>query len=65
MDFSSRFLTLIFAAAIALVGCSEPLWEPPIPGSIMAERSSLDNSLLARVIAAETQGTYALEVRDV
>ena len=31
----------------------------------MAERSSLDNSLLARVIAAETQGTYALEVRDV
>ena len=65
MHFSARFSTLILAAAIAVVGCSEPLWEPPIPGSIMTERSSLDNSLLARVIAAETQGTYALEVRDV
>ena len=65
MHFSARFSTLIFAAAIALVGCSGPLWEPPISGSVMAERSSPDKSLLARVIAAEAQGTYTLEVRDV
>jgi hypothetical protein len=31
----------------------------------MAERSSPDKYLMARVIAAETQGTYILEVRDV
>jgi hypothetical protein len=31
----------------------------------VAESSSPDNSLLARVIAAEAQGTYTLEVRDV
>ena len=65
MHFSARFSTLIIAAAIALIGCSEPLWGPPIPGSVMAERSSPDKSLLARVIAAEAQGTYTLEVRDV
>lgn len=65
MHFLPRLPTLIFATAIALVGCSGPLWEPPIPGSVMAERSSPDNSLLARVIAAEAQGTYTLEVRDV
>jgi len=65
MHFSSRFLILIFATAIALVGCSGPLWEPPIPGSVMAERSSPDNSLLARLIAAEAKGTYTLAVRDI
>lgn len=65
MHFSSRFSTFIFAAAIALVGCSGSLWEPPLPGSVMAERSSPDTYLMARVIAAETQGTYILEVRDV
>ena len=65
MHFSSRFLTLIFATAIALVGCSGQLWEPPIPGSVMAKRSSPDNSLLARLIAAEAKGTYTLEVRDI
>jgi|GEM_PF-1390626 hypothetical protein len=65
MHFSARFSTLILAAAIAVVGCSEPLWEPPIPGSVMAERSSPDKSLLARVIAAEAQGRYTLEVCDV
>ncbi len=31
----------------------------------MVERSSPDNSLLARVIAAEAIGTYTLEVRDI
>lgn len=64
MHFSLRFSTFIFAAAIALVSCSESLWEPPLPGSVLAERSSPDKSLLARVIAAEAQGTYTLEVRD-
>jgi hypothetical protein len=65
MHFSSRFPTLIFATVIALVGCSGPLWKPPIPGSVMAKRSSPDNSLLARVIAAEAKGTYTFEVRDI
>jgi len=65
MHFSSQFSTFIFAAAIALVGCSGPPWEPPLPGSVLAERSSPDKSLLARLIAAEAQGTYTLEVRDV
>jgi len=65
MHFSSRFATLISATVIALVGCSGPLWEPPIPGSVMAEHSSPDNSLLARVIVAETKGTYILEVCDI
>ncbi len=65
MPFSSRFSTFIFATAIALIGCSGPLWEPPLPGTVMAERSSPDKNLLARVIAAEAQGTYTLEVRDV
>ena len=65
MHFSSRFLTLIFATAIALVSCSGPLWKPPIPGSVMAERSSPDNNLLARVIATEAKGTYTFEVRNI
>ena len=64
MRLSTRCSTLIFAAAIALVGCSEPLWQA-VPGSVMVERSSPDNSLLARVIAAEAIGTYTLEVRDI
>ena len=50
---------------MALAACSGPLWEPPIPGSAMAERSSPDNSLLARVIAAETLQKYTLEVSDI
>ena len=64
MHFSLRFSTSIFAAAIALVGCSGPLWEPPFPGSVIAERLSPDKSLLAQVIATEVQGTYTIEVRD-
>ena len=65
MHFSLRFSTFIFAAVIALVGCSGPPWEPLLPGSVLAERSSPDKSLLAQVIAAEAQGTYTLGVRDV
>jgi hypothetical protein len=65
MPFESRFQTFILATAIALVCCSGPLWEPPIPGSVMAERSSPDNTLLARVIAVKAKGTYTLEVRNV
>ena len=65
MHFLLRFSTIIFAAAIALVGCSGPPWEPPLPGSVLAERSSPDKRLLAQVIAAEAQGTYTLGVRDV
>ena len=64
MHFSSRFSIFIFAAAITLAGCSGSLWEPPLLGSVMAERSSPDKSLFARVTAAEVQGTYTLEVRD-
>lgn len=64
MHFSLRFSNIIFAAAIALVGCSGPLWEPLLPGSVIAEHSSPDKRLLSRVIAAEDQGTYTLEVRD-
>jgi hypothetical protein len=65
MHFLTRFSTLIFAAAIALVGCSELLWEPPIPGSVMAELTNPDKSLSARVIAREGQGTYIFEVRKI
>ena len=65
MHFSARFSTLIFAAAIALVGCSGLFWEPPIPGSVMAESYSPDKSLSARVIATEGQGTYIFEVRKI
>jgi hypothetical protein len=65
MPFASRFLTLILATAIALSGCSDPLWEPPVPGSVMAELMSPDNSLVARVIAAQTKGAYTFEVRNV
>jgi hypothetical protein len=66
MHFSARFSTLIFAAAIALVDCSGLLWEPPIPGSVMAESYySPDKSLSARVIATEGQGTYIFEVRKI
>ena len=52
------------ATAIVLSGCSDSLWEPPIPGSVIAKRLSPDNSLLARVIAAKTKGTYIFEVQD-
>ncbi len=65
MPFASRLQTFIFATAIALGGCSGPLWESPIPGAVMAERTSPDSSLLARVIAAKSKGTYTLEVHDV
>ena len=51
------------ATAIVLSGCSDSLWEPPIPGSVIAKRLSPDNSLLARVIAAKTKGTYIFEVQ--
>ena len=64
MHFSSRFSTFIFAAAIGLFGCSGPLWEPPVPESVIAESYSPDKSLLGRVIAAEDQGTYTLEVHN-
>ena len=65
MHFSLRFSTFIFAAAIALVGCSSPLWEPPVSGSVIVERSSPDKKLLARLITAEAPGAYTLEVRDI
>ena len=65
MHFPGRCSILFLAAAIALVGCYEPLWEPPTPGSVMAEHTSPDNSLLARIIAAEAQGSYTLEVCNV
>jgi len=64
MHFASRFSTLMVAAAMALAGCSDSIWDPPVPGSILVERSSPDESLLARIIAAEIHGTYTLEVRD-
>ena len=64
MPLSTKYLTLIFAAAVVLVGCSEPLWQA-VPGSVMVERSSPDNSLLARVVAVDTIVTYTLEVRDI
>ena len=60
-----RFQIFILAAAIALGACSDPLWEPPVSGSVMAERTNPVNSLLARVIASKTKGTYTFEVRDI
>lgn len=65
MYFSSRFLTSIFAATIALECCCGPLQEPPLSGSVITERRSPDKNFVARVIAAEAQGTYLLEMRDV
>jgi hypothetical protein len=65
VPFASRFLAFILASAIVLSGCSDSLWEPPVSGSVMAERLSPDNSLLARVIAAKTKGTYTFEVQDI
>lgn len=65
MRFSSRITTLIFAAATALVSCSGSLWELPAPGSVIAESYSPNKSLLARIIAAEAQGKYTIEVCDV
>ncbi len=62
---TSRFQTFIFAIAIALGSCSGPPWEAPVPGSVMAEKKSPDNRFLARVIAAETNGSYTFNVRDV
>jgi hypothetical protein len=64
MHCPSRILPLVVATAIALVACASRFWEAPTPGSVMAERLSPDNSLLARVAATEIKGTYALEVRN-
>ena len=47
------------------VGCTDFSWKPPDPGSVIAELSSPDKSLSARVIATEVQGTYVFEVRSI
>ena len=47
---------------ISLVGCTDLSWEPPNPGSVMAELTNPNKSLSARVIATEVQGTYIFEV---
>ena len=60
-----RLLPFIFASVMVLSSCSDSLWEPPLPGSVMAERLSPDNSHLARVIATKTMGIYIFEVQDV
>ena len=49
---------------IVLTACSDAVWDPPVPGSIIAERASPDGSRLARVRAAEVHGTYILGVHD-
>ena len=64
MHYASRILPLVVATAIALVACGSRFWEAPTPRSVMAERVSPDNSLLARVLATEIKGTYTLEVRN-
>ena len=61
---SSPSTALILWAAIALGACSETLWDPPSPGSVILERASPDEGLLARVVAAEVHGTYILGVQD-
>ena len=38
--------------------------KPPLPGAIIAESSSPCKKFLARVIVADTEGTYTLKVRD-
>ena len=65
MHCSSRFSTFIFVSTIALICCSGLFQEPPLPGTVIAERPSHDENLLARVIAAGTEGTYTLQLRDV
>ena len=65
MDILTRLSTLIFLVAISLVGCTDLSWEPPNPGSVIAELTNTDKSLSARVIATEVQGTYIFEVRKI
>ena len=60
----TRSLTLIILIAFLLVRCAELTWEHPLPGAVLAKNQSPAKSLLAQVIAAEAQGTYTLEVRD-
>ncbi|MGD2270298.1 MAG: hypothetical protein PVI06_07865 [Desulfobacterales bacterium] len=60
-------LNRYFKISFSHLFCSpapDPFWEPPIPGTVLAERSSPDKSYLARVVASEAQGTYTLEVHD-
>ncbi len=66
MFFSYRLTTVICATAVVMAGCSDALWdwEPPAPGSAMAEERSPDSLFMARVIAAQAQGAYAFEVHD-
>ena len=61
---SPRFAALMLSAMIGMAACSDALWEPPVSGSIIAERASPDGSRLARVRAAEVHGTYILGVHD-
>jgi hypothetical protein len=65
LDILTRLSTLIFLVLISLVGCTDLSWEPPNPGSVMAELTNPDKSLSAQVIATEVQGTYILEVRKI
>lgn len=48
-----------------LVGCTDPSWKPPAPGTVVTERSNSDRSLSARVIATKVQGTYSFEVHAI
>ncbi len=51
-------------ATIALAACSDTLWDPPVPGAVIAERASPDERRLARVVAAQIHGSYVLGVHD-
>ena len=65
MNTATRLSTLIFLVLISLVGCTDLSWEPPNPGSVMAELTNPKKSLSARVIATKVQGTYIFEVRRI
>jgi hypothetical protein len=50
---------------LLLVGCIDLSWQPPDPGTVMAELTNPEKSFSARVIATKVKGTYIFEVRSI
>jgi hypothetical protein len=58
LNIISKIPTYILLLVLLLVGCTDLSWQPPDPGTVMAELSNPKKSFSARVIAMKAQGTY-------
>jgi hypothetical protein len=58
-----RSATQILLIVVIFAGCMDLSWNPPKPGTVVAELTNPDKSMTARIIATEVQGSYIFEIR--